>query len=172
MLRVSLSMRGPFSQLRSGRTRHVVSRQVPAGMVLAVAACITAACNDPTGFGAGRSTYVARTVNGAPVPSPLLQNANYELLLIADTIRFGLFGEAEWMQVRRTTVAGVAREVEVTEVEYFYRVRGDSVLFFFACPPDADCLPPPRGVFSSDRRNLVVELEVPNAVLAYERTNP
>src|ERR687891_728689 len=86
-------------------------------------------------------TYVARTVNGAAVPGPLLENANYELLVVADTLRFGLFGEAEWTQVRRTTVGGVAREVEITRTEFSYRVRADSLRFILACPPDADCAP-------------------------------
>ena len=133
---------------------------------------LAAACNDPTGFGPTLSTYVARMVNGAPVPAPLLENANYELLVIADTLRFGLHGQAEWTQVRRTTVAGVAREVEVGRTEYSYHLRGDSVRFTFACPPDADCAPPPQGVFSADRHRLTVQLPLPEAVMVYERTSP
>jgi hypothetical protein len=141
-------------------------------VLLAFTASLGGGCDDPTGLAPVLATYVARTVNGAPVPSPLLRNANYEFLVIADTLRFGPFGQAEWTHVRRTTVEGVAREVEVARIEYSYRVRGDSVLFIFACPPDADCAPPPRGLFSSDRRHLTVHLELPDAVLEYERTTP
>jgi hypothetical protein len=150
----------------------VLRRRAPRAALLLLAANLAVACDDPTGFSPVLATYVARTVNGAPIPGPLLQNPNYELLVVADTLRFGPFGDAEWTRVRRTTVAGVAQEVEIARTEYSYRIRGDSVLFVVQCPPDADCAPWPRGVFSSDRRHLVVQLELPEAVLEYEQTNP
>ena len=135
-------------------------------------AIVGIACEEPTGLSPELATYVARTVNGEPVPAPLRKNASFELLVIADTVRFGLFGLAEWTQVRRTTVEGVAREVEVTRAEASYHVRGDSVFFSFPCPPDADCLPPPFGVFSADRRHLLVHLPLGDDSLGYERTSP
>ena len=151
-------------------------RSVLAGRALALASLIlpisiTGACSDPTGFGPVRFTYVARSVNGAPVPSPLVGNANYELLVLADTLRLGIWGQAEWTHVRRTTVAGAPQAVEVARTHSAYRVRGDSVFFGSACR-DADCAPSPQGVFTADRRTLVVQLQLPDAVLAYERTSP
>lgn len=135
-------------------------------------AIVGTACDEPTALGPVHSTYVARTVNGEPVPAPLLKNASYELLVVADTLRFGLFGQAEWTQVRRTTVEGMARDVEVTRTESSYHVRGDSVYFRFPCPPDADCAPPPYGVLSADRRHLQVHSRLNDGTLGYERTSP
>jgi hypothetical protein len=168
---VSLPMTSQCSGRRSAGKACVPVARAPVLALLLMPLVLTAACNDPTGFGPTLSTYVARTVNGALVPAPLLQNANYELLVVADTLRFGLLGQAQWTQVRRTTVAGVAREVEVGRANYTYHLHGDSVRFSFACPPDADCAPPPHGVFSGDRRELTVQLPLSEALIVYERTS-
>lgn len=140
--------------------------------LLLLPAIVGIACEEPTGLSPEVATYVARTVNGEPVPAPLRKNASFELLVIADTLRFGVFGLAEWTQVRRTTVEGVAREVEVTRTESSYEVRGDSIYFRFPCPRDADCAPPPVGVLSADRRHLLVHSGLSDDSVGYERTSP
>jgi hypothetical protein len=146
------------------------SSAATAAILLLVA--LGAACEEPVGLGRIVATYAARTVNGVPVPAPLLETANFEFLVVADTLRFGAFGRAEWTRVRRTTVAGVAQRVDIARTEYSYQLRGDSLRFAIPCPPDADCVPVPDGAFSADRRHLVLQFYLPDAVVAYERTTP
>jgi hypothetical protein len=148
----------------------VSANRVQHAVLLAVLLVI--ACDEPTGLDPVFATYVALTVNGVPIPAPLSKNANYELLVVADTLRFGIFARAEWTRVRRTTVGELAPQVEVARTEYSYHVHGDSLRFSVPCPPDADCAPSPHGLFSADRQRLVVNLQLPEAVLEYERTSP
>jgi hypothetical protein len=163
-------MRIQLPGLRPAPTQY---RSGPRGLAaLLLPVLLATACDAPTGLGPAFVTYVARTVNGVPIPAPLRQNANYELLVVADTLRFGLFGRATWTRVRRTTVEGIARQVEVARTEYSFHVRGDTLRFSFTCPPDADCAPSPYGVFSADRRQLVMHVQLPEAVLEYDRASP
>jgi hypothetical protein len=68
-------------------------------------------------------------------------------------------------------VAGLAPQLEVTRREYSYQMDGDVLRLIFTCPPDAG-VPSPDGLFSADRRSLVVQFALPEAVLEYDRASP
>ena len=137
-----------------------------------VAACtllLATACEDLTGPPAAASTYVARTVNGAPLPAPLVQDASYENVLLADTLRLFSFGIAARVSIHRRTAAGGPSTTDTSRSQDQYTVRGDSIRFHQSCPPNAICAAPPEGVFAAEGRQLILRMWGFGPVVVYER---
>jgi hypothetical protein len=124
-----------------------------------------------TGSPWASSIYVARTIDGAALPAPLIQHERYEMVLLADTIRLAPFGIGERISIHRDTPSGGPTSIDTTRYTERYVVRGDSLRFYRYCPPDANCVAPPEGAFSADRRWLILRLWAPGQFVEYERVS-
>ena len=147
---------------------------MPRSRCLAIVCAIVAAtaCNDPNAPLVVPSSYAARSVEGAAVPATIVHGDMTDVALFADTIHLYPLGVAERVSVYRRTTIGAPAMVDTTRSQESYTVRGDSLLFHFYCPPNANCVGAPAGIFSADRRKLLLRMwpEGPRAL--YDRVSP
>lgn len=135
--------------------------------------CHVGACDGGLTSSLGaEATYVARAVDDAPLPAPIIQHESYEMILLADTLRFSTSDIAHRVTVHRDTPAGGPSRVNTTRLAERYVIHGDSLRFLRYCPPDAICAGPPTGTFSPDRQHLILQLWYSGPVVAFERIRP
>jgi hypothetical protein len=147
---------------------------VPRSRCLPIACAIflTSGCQDPTAPLVVPSSYVARSVEGTSLPATLVHGDATDVALLADTIHLHPLGVAERISIHRRTTIGAAVTVDTTRSQEAYTVRGRSVFFHRYCPPDANCVGAPEGVFSSDRRRLFLRLWPSGPLALYDRVSP
>lgn len=133
---------------------------------------LTTACQDPSGPLVIPSSYFARSVEGTSLPATLIHGDASDVALVADTIHFHLGGLAEHISIQRLTTIGGPVTVDTTRSRESYTVQGHSVFFHPSCPPDANCVGPPEGVFSPDRRRLFLRLWPSGPLAVYDRVSP
>jgi hypothetical protein len=130
------------------------------------------ACHDSTGPLRVPSTFVVRTVNDSSVPAPVISHEAFESVLLADTIHFYPLGIARRISIYRNTGIDVPTTIDTSRVQESYVVRGDSVRFQLRCPPNALCVGAPEGIFSADRRQLLLRFWPGGPVALYDRVTP
>jgi hypothetical protein len=143
------------------------SRSLP----LVCAVILTTACQNPSAPLVVPSSYVARSVEGTPLPATFIHGGMTDVALLADTIHLYPLGVAERISIYRRTAIGYPVTIDTTRSQESYTVRGDSLLFHRDCPPNANCVAPPAGIFSADRRKLLLELW-PGPLALYDRVSP
>ena len=131
-------------------------------------------CYEQTGPVPLPSTFVVRTVNGSALPVPVMSHEELEIVVLADTLRFYPLGIAHRISIYRNTRIGVSTitTIDTSRVQESYEVRGDSLRFIRYCPPNANCVGPPEGILSADRRQLVLRLWPSGPVASYDRVMP
>ena len=144
------------------------SRNLPIMCVIVLAT----GCHNPSAPLVIPSSYVARSVEGTSVPATVLHGDASEVALVADTIHLHPLGVAERITLYRRTTIGAPVTVDTTRSQESYTVRGDSLLLHRYCPPNANCEGPPTGVFSADRRKLLLRLWPSGPHALYERVSP
>lgn len=147
-----MMLRSSLGAFRASVTRY---RRLIAS-VTALWLSTLAACDAPTRPLVTDGVYVARTVGDAALPAPIIRHQTYERILLADTLRFSFLGIAERVSVHRDTPAGEPARIDTTRYAERFVVHGDSLRFLRSCPPNALCAGPPTGVFSPDRRRLLL----------------
>ena len=136
------------------------------------AVVLASACDDPSAPLGGLSSYVARSLEGMPLPATLLHGDMSDLALLADTIHLYPHGVAERISIRRLTTLGAPVAVDTARTHNAYAVTGDSLHFDEDCPPNAFCIGAPRGSFSDDRRTLQLRMWPDGPAALYERVSP
>ena len=132
---------------------------------------LTTGCEDPSAPLAIPSSYVARSVEGTSLPATFIHGDAADVALVADTIHFHFGGLAERISIQRLgRIEGVT--VDTIRSRESYTVQGHSVFFHRYCPPDANCVGPPEGVFSADRRRLFLRLWRSGPLVVYDRVRP
>ena len=138
--------------------------------VISLGLSAAAACDGPTRPSVGDGVYVARAVGDAALPAPSIQHETYESILLADTLRFSVLGIAARVSVHRLTPAGEPARIDTTRYAERFVVRGDSLRFVRYCAPNALCTGAPAGIFSTDRRHLLLNLWPEGPVVTFERS--
>jgi hypothetical protein len=133
---------------------------------------LTTGCEDPSAPLVIPSSYVARSVEGRSLPATFIHGDMSDVALLADTIHLQPGGVAERISVQRLTTIGGPVTVDTTRSRESYTVQGHSVFFHPSCPPDANCVGPPEGVFSADRRRLFLRLWPSGPLAVYDRVSP
>lgn len=129
-------------------------------------------CRDPNAPLVVPASYVARTVEGTPVPATLVHGSASEVALLADTIHLHPMGVAKRISIHRYTTIGAPVAVDTSRYQESYTVRGDSLRFSRYCPPEANCVGAPEGILSADRRHLLLRLWPAGPVARYDRIAP
>jgi hypothetical protein len=144
------------------------SRCLPTLYVLLLAS----GCDEPTAPLLVPSTYVARTVNGASVPAPLIDYGTGQVVLLADTLHLYPLGASQRISIYRHLTSGAPATVDTSRTHESYEVHGDSLRFYRYCPPNANCVGPPEGIFSADRRTLLLRMWPSGPLVLYDRVTP
>jgi hypothetical protein len=118
------------------------------------------------------SSYVARSVEGTPLPATFLHGDATDIALLADTIHLYPLGVAQRISLHRRTTIGAPTTVDTTRAHESYSVRGDSLVFHRYCPPNANCVGAPAGIFSADRRTLLLRMWPSGPLARYDRVRP
>jgi hypothetical protein len=128
-------------------------------------------CHNPSAPVVVPSSYVARTIEGRSLPVTLQHGGATDVALLADTLHLYPLGVAERISLYRLTRFGGAVTVDTIRAQESYTIRGDSLRFDRDCPPEA-CVSPPGGIFSSDRRQLLLRLWPFGPTARYDRVSP
>ena|SRR5690349_4570786 len=86
-----------------------------------------------------RGTFVLRTVNGAPLPADVSSQTNYQVTLVADTLRFDGQGLARMGRTEVVQHSTSAPIVEHSAANFAVRIVRETIYLDFLCPPGADC---------------------------------
>ena len=129
-------------------------------------------CHDPSAPLVVPSSYVARTIEGTPLPATFVHGDVTDVALLADTIHLHPLGVAERVSIYRRTTIGAGVTVDTTRSQEAYTVHGGSLRFHRYCPPDANCVGAPTGLFSDDRRKLLLHMWPEGPLALYDRVNP
>jgi hypothetical protein len=86
-----------------------------------------------------RGTFVLRTVAGAPLPADVSSQTDYQITLLADTLRFDGQGLAKMGRTERVQHSTAAPIVDHSTADFAVRIVGDAIYLDFLCPPGADC---------------------------------
>jgi hypothetical protein len=139
---------------------------------ISYAMILVTGCHDPSGPLVLPSSYVARTVEGTPLPATFMHGDVTDIALLADTIHLYPLGVAERISIHRHTRIGAPVTVDTSRAHESYSVRGDTLLLHRYCPPDANCVGPPVGIFSRDRRTLLLRMWPSGPRARYDRVSP
>jgi hypothetical protein len=133
---------------------------------------VATACHDPSAPLVLPSSYVARTIEGTSLPATIVHGDATDVALLADTIHLHELGVAERISFYRRTTIGAPVTVDTTRSQESYTVREDSLLFHRYCPPNANCVGAPTGIFSADRHKLLLRMWPEGPLALYDRVNP
>ena len=129
-------------------------------------------CHDPVAPLVVPSTYVARAVNGAPLPVAAFGDPTNPITLLADTIYLYPLGIAERVSIYRDPARAEPTVGPANRVQHAYEVRGNVLGFRSDCPINANCLGAPEGLLSADRRKLLLRMWPSGPVARYDRVTP
>jgi len=86
-----------------------------------------------------RGTFVLRTVNGGPLPADISIQPNYQVILLADTLRFDSRRLARRARTERLQSSTLAPTVAHTTADFAVRIVGETIYLDFLCPFGAFC---------------------------------
>ena len=119
---------------------HAV-RALTVAVALGPVACETPA--DPA-LAAFAGTYVLRTVDDHALPVLIQDYGAWRYYRIADTLTLGPRGEyTRVLTLEIDSTGNGRRRLQRSTSDGSYVVRGDTLDFFFYCPPNASCVRPP-----------------------------
>ena len=87
-----------------------------------------------------RGTFVLRTVNGGPLPADISLQPDYQMTLLADTLRFDGKSLAKMGRTERLHFLTSAPEVVHVTFDFRVRIVGETIYLDYICPPGADCI--------------------------------
>jgi hypothetical protein len=137
-----------------------------------VLAAFAIACRETNGPIPVPSAYVARAVHGLPLPAPIIQGEDYQMIMVADTLRLFPLGVAWRSLTYQQKQGSVLSPVQVSRWQNEFAIRGDSIFILQYCPPNALCTAPPRGIFSDDRRTLTLGVWGTEPLVRYTLVEP
>lgn len=135
------------------------------------ASLLASACHDPSAPRVAPSSYVARSVEGTAVPATFAHGDMTDVALVADTIHFHPLGVADRIGIYRRTTIGAPVSVDTTRSRESYTVRGYSLRIHRYCPPNANCVGASEGIFSRDRRKLLLRMWPEGPLVLYDRVS-
>lgn len=92
-------------------------------------------------------TFVAQTVNGAPLPAEVQASGNTRYMLEADTLQLLSGGRARRLEtIRMVFVLTQTFERQQFERKYMTLTKADTIILAPVCGPTELCLPPTRLV--------------------------
>jgi len=128
------------------------------------------ACTDSSGPGAVTARFELNDINGRPLPTYPAATPGLTPTILSSTLIFDQTGQATITE-HRTEWNGIDATV-VTK--YTYRISDNEILFSYLipCPPNANCIAPPKGTFLLNRLSLEMG-HLDSLVILYNyRLNP
>ena len=119
---------------------------------------LAVACSESTAPALTGDVYVLGSIAGVSLPAPYTASPSANGRIIADTMAF----RADGTGTRRTRYEGANGESDVhsQEANFTYTKTGDQVEVWFACPPNADCIPGPHFTGTLTNATWTVETAV------------
>ena len=92
-----------------------------------------------------RGIFVVRSLNGVALPADFSGSSSYQLMLMADTLRFDGKGTASRRWTMQQQFAGDAPITLSYALDYDYRIADHTLYLEVRCSPLANCVGSPTG---------------------------
>ena len=123
-----------------------------------LALVVGVACSESTAPALTGDIYILGSIAGVSLPAPYTASPSATGRILADTMAF----RADGAGTRRTVYEGAtgASDVHGQETNFSFTKTGDYVEVWFACPPNADCIPGPHFTGTLTNSTWTVETAV------------